>query len=158
MIINNAFFSKKGAGDAISALILFIAVIGVSLGVVIAFQQFVTQSQDGLSTQQDMILKKVQTQLIISNVFYDDVEEEVVIFVRNVGETTLNTDLLNFFVNSEFEGQLETINANTGMVTRVMNSQDTIRVEFPIELNTGTHEVIVVSEFGNVIKRNFNVD
>ncbi|MFT4244074.1 MAG: hypothetical protein ACMXYB_01320 [Candidatus Woesearchaeota archaeon] len=161
IIIKKIFPSKilkKGAGDAISALILFIAVIGVSLGVIIAFQQFVTQSQDSLTTQQDLILKKVQTQLIISNVFYEPEQEEVVIFVRNVGKTTLDTNLLNFFINQEFKKNLETLNANTNSPIQVMDLQDTIRVVFPTQLSPGTHEVIIVTEFGNIIKRNFNVD
>lgn len=150
--------SKQAAGDAISALILFIAVLSVSLAVVVGFQQFVVQTQGGLTSQQDSIVNKLQTNLIISNVVYDNSQEELIIFVRNVGETTLDTTLLNFFVNTEFGSGLDIVNANTGVQNRVFTPQDTIRVEFPITLSSGTHELLVVSEFGNVVRKEFNVN
>ena len=161
LILNpkNKTKSKKGAGDAISALILFIAVLGVSLGVVVAFQQLVVKTQDTLSDQQEFTQNSLRTQLIISNIFYDVNTNEVDIYVRNIGKTTLASSYFTFFIDGEYGVNLTpSFATNQGVPITVLHPQETMYVEFPIVLSVGSHELTVVSEYGNVVKETFNVE
>lgn len=153
------YTSKLGAGDAISALILFVAVLSVSIGVVVAFQQFVVETQTNLNDQQEFTQNALQTHMIVSNVVYDDLANEVTIYVKNVGTTTLATSYLSFFINAEYGQNLNISEAsNIGVDVKVIQPQETLHTIFPISLSSGTHTLTVVSEFGTSVKEDFNVN
>lgn len=156
--MNNFKFSSKGAGDAISTLILFIAVISISVGIVIAFQQFVTQTQVGLENQQDILSSKLNTQYIISNVIYDSSLNITTLYIKNTGNTQLDVNSLSFFIADEYITSAIIVNANTGGTIRIFNPQDTILVNASLNLPLGTYEVRVISEFGNIVEDTFVIE
>lgn len=156
--MNSLNFSKKAAGDAISTLILFIAVISISLGIVIAFQQFVVQTQSGLENQQDILSNKLNTQYIVSNVIYNSTSNISSIYIKNTGTTELTTGLLSFFVAEEYISNPIIVNADTSSSTKVFSPQDTILVNASVDLTSGIYEVRVISEFGNVVEETFSVE
>jgi archaellum component FlaG (FlaF/FlaG flagellin family) len=63
--------SKKGFGDAVSTLIMFIAVISVTTGLVIAFMNYVDTTQQSFNKQTTLSSNKLRTSVSISNVHYD---------------------------------------------------------------------------------------
>ncbi len=156
--MNNFKFSSKGAGDAISTLILFIAVISISVGIVIAFQQFVTQTQVGLENQQDILSNKLNTQYIISNIIYDSSVNITTLYVKNTGNTQLDVNSLSFFIADEYITSATIVNANTGGTIRIFSPQDTILVNSSIDLPLGVYEVRVISEFGNIVEDTFVIE
>lgn len=156
--MNNFKFSSKGAGDAISTLILFIAVISISVGIVIAFQQFVTQTQVGLENQQDILSSKLNTQYIISNIIYDSSVNITTLYVKNTGNTQLDVNSLSFFIADEYITSATIVNANTGGTIRIFSPQDTILVNSSIDLPLGVYEVRVISEFGNIVEDTFVIE
>lgn len=150
--------NSKAAGDAISSMVLFIAVLGISIAVVVGFQQFTADAQTSVKNQQDLLSKKVNTQYIISNFIYDNVTNTSTIYIKNTGETQLGTELFSFFIATEYVSSPTIVNADTGSFSRVMNPQEVIRVDTPpINLVAGVYEVRVVSEYGNVVEETFSV-
>lgn len=151
-------FNSKAAGDAISSMVLFIAVLGISIAVVVGFQQFTVDAQSSVKNQQDALSKKINTQYIISNFIYDSSTNTSTMYIKNTGETQLGTELFSFFIATEYVSNPTIVNADTGVFSRVMNPQDVIRVDIPqVNLSAGVYEVRVVSEYGNVVEETFSV-
>lgn len=150
--------SKRAAGDAISAIILFVAVLSVSIGVVVAFQQFILDTQTSLDKRQDYAINSLNTQLIVSNVYYDSGASETHVYVKNVGTTTLAVKNLAFFINEEYGINLSpSLADDVGNPVRELRPQKTLYVVFPKVLTSGTHTLLIVSEYGSGVSEEFNV-
>lgn len=151
--------NSKGGGDAISSMVLFIAVLGISIAVVVGFQQFTTQTQTSIKNQQDQLSNKIDTQYIISNFVYDSSTNTSTIYIKNTGETQLGTESFTFFIGTEYVSSPIIVNADTGTFSRIINPQEVIRVDTSaIDLSPGVYEVRVVSEYGNVVEETFSVE
>jgi archaellum component FlaG (FlaF/FlaG flagellin family) len=150
--------TSKAGGDAISSLILFIAVLGISIAIIAGFQQFATDTQTSMKNQQDLLSKKINTQYIISNIVYDTTINNSILYIKNTGETELATESFTFFIANEYISSPTIIDADTGSATRLFKPQDVIRVESSINLTTGVYDVRVVSEYGNVVEETFSVE
>lgn len=150
--------NSKAGGDAISSLILFIAVLGISIAIIAGFQQFAADTQTSMKNQQDLLSKKINTQYIISNIVYDTSTNTTTIYIKNTGETELATELFSFFIATEYISSPSIVDADTGTSTRLLKPQDVIRVESAINLTTGVYDVRVVSEYGNVVEETFSVE
>ncbi|MFP4402295.1 MAG: hypothetical protein ACLFPL_03595 [Candidatus Nanoarchaeia archaeon] len=158
IVMRTSRIYKKGAGDAISTLILFIAVLGISIGLIVAFQQFSNQTQSSLKTKQDSISDRLDTQLSIIYTAYDTNSNITTTYLKNIGNSELDTQSLSFFVGGEYIANPTITNADTGASIRVLGIQDTIKVELEQDLNQGVNKIIVASEFGNTFVKKFNVE
>lgn len=150
--------SKKGFGDAASALILFIAVLAISVGLVVAFQNFVVETQDSLEDQNDLTSNKLRTSLSITNIVYNSTSNNVSVYVKNIGQTQLTTEFIDLFVNGIFQTGFATLDASSPASTMsILNPQETLLIDYNIVLGSGSHEVRVSTEFGNTVEESFNI-
>lgn len=142
-------YSKKAFGDAVSTLIMFIAVISVTTGVVIVFKNYVVDTQDSFSTQSELTSNKLRTAISINNIYYNSSDNKTFIYVKNIGETKLATKLFDIFINDRYEEDYNITYANN--FTRLLDISepgDTFVVINSGYLTSGSHEVKVVTEYG----------
>ena len=141
--------NKKGFGDAVSALILFIAVLIVSAGVVVVLQNYVFETQDSIRFQSDATSNQLNTLISVTNVFYDDEEELLYVYLKNVGKTRLSTSNFDVFVNGQFMVDFTATDPSNFEIERqILDVQQTVSFIINISLNEGSNEVRLVSEFG----------
>lgn len=149
---------KKGAGDAVSTLILFIAVLGISIGVIAAFQQFANSTQSSVENKQEVVINKLDTELSILQVTHNSTANITTAYIKNIGKTDVSIDLLNFFIGSNFISNSTIVDANTGDSSRILLTQDIIQVNLTQPLSSGVNELIVATEYGNTFSKKFNVE
>ena len=98
--------TKKGFGDAVSTLIMFIAVISVTTGLVIVFKNYVASTQDSFSVQNELTSNKLRSAISISNIYYNTTSNTSYIYVKNVGETPLSPKLFDIYIDNAFISEL----------------------------------------------------
>ncbi len=141
--------SKKGFGDAASTLIMFIAVISVTTGLVLAFQAYIADTKQSMSVQRDVLNNQLKTVISITNVYYNDTSDRVYVYVKNIGETKLYTEDFDYFVDDEYQENFEVYSAgNLSLELKLLNIQQTAVFITNKTLNSGTHDVKMVSGYG----------
>ncbi|MCA9486216.1 hypothetical protein H6501_01035 [Candidatus Woesearchaeota archaeon] len=152
------FGNKKGFGGVASTLILFIAVVGVSTGLVVALKNYVFQTQDSFSYQNELTNNKIRTSLSITHVYYNTTSNLTYVYVKNVGGTKLQPTEFDFFVDGAYYKDFnatEPDDFNTNL-SLLMPSQ-TVALIKELNLTSGTHKIKVVSEFGVGDEDLFNI-
>ena len=152
------FRNKKAFGDVVSALIMFIAVVGVSTGLVISFKSYVDDTQSSLKVQNDISSTKLKTSFTITNIYFNASSNELNVYVKNIGKTKLYTSTIDLFLDDLFVSGFTTLYANNfSEAMTVFQPQDTMVIQYTSPLASGTHEVRVVSEYGNNAEDSFNI-
>lgn len=149
---------KNGFGSVASTLIMFIAIIAVSTGLVITFKNFVTDTQDSFKVQNDLASSKIRSAISISNIYYDNSNSLTYVYVKNIGEVKLQPVLFDLFVDNLYTKNFSYYYAdNLSKQISIFQPQDTMAIIYNKTLGSGTHEVKVVSEYSNVAKDFFNI-
>ena len=150
--------NKRGFGGVASTLIMFIAIISVTTGLVIAFTNYIRTTEQSLSVQNDLTSNKLKTSVTISYVYYNSTSDVINIYLKNVGDTKLHPKLFDLYIDGAFQSGFNTTEPTdfSSNVT-LFEPQDTVSVNQDIVLNSGTHEVMVVTEFGVSAKDSFNI-
>ncbi len=151
-------WQKKAVGDAISTLILFIAVISVTTGLVIVFKDYVFDSQTAFQSQSELTSNKIKTSISITNIYYNQSSNVSYIYVKNVGETKLNTELFDLFIDGKFYESFNISDA-TDLTTPViiLNLQETVAIIKNINLTSGSHNIVINTEYGVGDEESFNI-
>ncbi len=151
---------NMGFSNITSHLLLFIATLLISTGLVIIFKGYIDASSDSLLKQQQFVSNQFETDITIENVGYDnttapDIHNITVVDVRNVGSSILDPDRIYAYIDGVW------IIKNAGnMSISVLNDTDTVNPGYwdPKELleieiygnlnSTVTHTVKVSTEYG----------
>lgn len=149
--------NKKGFGDAVSTLIMFIAVISVTTGLVIVFKNYVATTQDSFHVQNELTSNKLRSSITITNIYYNTSSNITYIYVKNIGETKLSPQLFDLYIDNAFISNYEVYYAdNLTKNMTLFNQQETLVLYKPINLTSGTHDVKVVTEFSTSATDMFN--
>ncbi len=150
--------NKKAFGSVASTMIMFIAIVGVSLGMVMSFQNYVVDTQDALSTQKDITSNKLRSAISISNIFYNSTSNDLNIYVKNIGEVQMTTEFFDLFVDGKFYNTFDVVYAsNLSKNMTLLIQQDMMVIIHNDILTSGTHEVKVATEFGTSDSESFNI-
>ena len=149
---------KKGFGGAVSTLIMFIAIISVTTGLVIAFMNYVNETQHSFDKKNDLSSKRLRTSITITNTYYNSTSDDLYIYVKNIGETELVPDLLDLFVNKDFEKDFMTVYPDDFSKNKtILQPQESVVVINNVNITSGTHEVKVVTQYGVGDTEQFNI-
>lgn len=152
------FCEKKAFGSVASTLIMFIAIVGISTGVVLSFKGYIEETQSSLSYQNELTVSKLKTSLSITYVNYNSTSEQVYVYVKNVGESTLRPTNFDLFINEAFYTDFDIFYANNlSQRMTVFSPQDTLVIIRNLTLGEGTHEVRVVTDLGVGVEESFNI-
>lgn len=149
--------SKKGFGEVASTLIMFIAIIGITLGLILSFQSFVVDTQGSFNEQQDLTSNKLKSSISITNTFYNSTEEKLYVYVKNIGRMSLDTTQFDVFVDEKFQNSFSTTEpTNFSKNISKLPIQETATVIINSSLNSGTHSVEIVTQYGVKDEESFN--
>jgi archaellum component FlaF (FlaF/FlaG flagellin family) len=150
--------NKKGFGGIASTLIMFIAIISVTTGLVIAFTNYIRSTEQSLTVQNDLTSNKIKTSVTITNVYYNGTTNVVNIYLKNIGETKLHPRFFDLYINGAFVTGFNTTEpTDFSSIVTLFEPQDTVSVNKDIVLNPGTHDVMLVTEYGVGAKDSFNI-
>lgn len=149
--------SKKGFGEVASTLIMFIAVIAVTVGVVASFQNFVVDTQDSFKDRQDLTNDKLKTSIAITHVYYNSTSNQLFTYVKNIGEISLETQYFDVYLDSEFETAFNVLQpSNFTQELDLLPIQNTGVIILNTTLQPGTHKIKVVTNSGVFGEESFN--
>lgn len=152
------FNEKRGGGEAISALIMFIAVIIVTVAVVMSFKNYVFETQQSVSVQNDLTSNKLKTSISITNIYYNSSSSKIYVYVKNIGETKVRPQLFDLFVDDSYTTNFTAYYAdNLSKTITLFQPQETLVIITPVSFNSGTHDVRVVTQYGIGDKDSFNI-
>lgn len=150
-------FKKKAFGDVVSTLIMFIAIISVTTGLVIAFQNYFVKTQSSLKFKQDLSEKKLRTKVDISHVFYNKSSYDLEIYLKNIGSVEVLTSNFEIFLNQKFSNNLSVFLAENNEEILVLQPKKTAKIVYNKKLNLGSHTVKIVTENGESANEYFQV-
>lgn len=140
-----------GFGDAASQMILFIAVITISVALVFVFNNYIGESAGTVAARQDYLNNQLKTAIVIESVSYST--GQITAYVKNIGDTRFYPNSSTIYVNSE------RIPLNSNMSIRIESDTDTKNtgvfdpneiVKILINKSLGsseTHELLVISPY-----------
>jgi|GEM_PF-5855427 len=79
-------------------LLFFIAIIGISAGVIAVFSDYVDQATGAMGDKQASITSQLRTDVKISNI--DNSSGHLYIYVKNIGDESLKTDCIELYVDN----------------------------------------------------------
>ena len=143
------FTSKKGFGDVASTLIMFIAIIGVSVGMVIAIKSYAIDTQDAFEVQNTAVNNQLQTSIDIINVYYDDATNYTYVYLKNVGKTKLVTEDFDMFIDDAYITNFSVYAAdNLSENLTLLTISSTAAFVKEYNLDAGSHSVKLISGYG----------
>lgn len=139
-----------GFSDVVTQLIMFIAVVTVSVSLIFIFNSQVSESSSALSARQKYMSNQIKTSVVIENAFYSG--GDVVFYVRNVGSTQLYPNQTSVYIdgdristsNLSIEISEDTDTTNTGVFDKgeIMTIQATKTLA-----SDETHQIIIVTQY-----------
>ena len=73
------------------------------MAMLIAFQfsAMVAQNDRGISSQQELLNSKMVSRIVIESFAYNTIEDQIIAFVRNTGEKTLDPETIDVYLNGD---------------------------------------------------------
>ena len=147
-----------GFSTAAAEIIFFIAVVGISAGVISVFSNYVAQASSAVTDKQQYITSQLRTDIVITNI--DNSTGHLHVFVKNVGNEQLSTDCIELYVDSGWVTLAANVivDPSTGSAVTEFDPEDTIQLKpASAPLNTGSiHKVRVVTCNGISDTENFS--
>ncbi len=141
--------NRKGFGDAASTLIMFIAVMSITTGLVVAFSNYMSKTQGSFTFQNELTSNKLRTSIGVTNVYYNDTSNNLYVYVKNVGETKLITSNFDIFVDGGFSNNYTVYYANNlSKKMELLQLQQTAAIIHNIDLGAGSHTIKINTEYG----------
>ena len=136
-----------GADSLASTMLMFIAVMGMTLGVIVLLTNYVTQTSSTVSAKQKSMISQLQTDVAIISV--DPLSTQSEIYVKNIGASDLRTNCLTVIVDNEplTTSSYVVTDPETGEEPTLWTQTQTILINAThSELDTGkTHEAKIVT-------------
>ncbi len=136
-----------GFSTVATQLIFFIAILGISAGLISIFSGYVDEASGAMSDKQQHITDQLRTDIIVTNI--DNSSGHLHVFAKNIGDYTLDTECVELYVDSGWVnlGAAQIVDPSTDTAVTVWAPEDTIQLKpSTVALNTDSiHEVKVIT-------------
>ncbi len=150
--------NKKGAGSVVSTLILFITILILTASLVVYLNEYTSNTQDSMKVESERISNKLKTSLEIIYIDYNTSNNNLSIYVKNTGKTKLITKYINLYIDGKFLSNFSFYYPdNLSKKMDLLEPLDTVLIKKDITLQSGTHSILLVTEYGNKVEDFFNV-
>lgn len=144
-----------GFGTIIANVVMFITVLLLATAVIVVFKGTVEDSTTSMQAQSDRMSNQIKTDLHITSAVYNESETNITVYAQNIGETVLNLDNVDVYVDGLF------IDRNTSVrqmhiqpSTHVRNAgfwdpSEVLEIYINRSLSTSsTHMVALTTQYG----------
>ncbi|MGM5488047.1 MAG: hypothetical protein ACQESG_03805 [Nanobdellota archaeon] len=140
-----------GFGTIVANIVMFISVLILATAVLGVFKSTIDSSVTSLNVRSDEISNSILTDITIESAVYDNVSEEIVVSVKNTGDTVLDPEYIdvyvdNFFVprnaaNRSIQVQPSTDTRNSGL----FDPRELLEVKIGKPLDNDTHHYVAIA-------------
>jgi archaellum component FlaF (FlaF/FlaG flagellin family) len=89
-----------GFSTVAAQILFFIAVVGISAGLIAVFGNYLDQAKGAMSDKQQYIVGQLRTDIAISNI--DNSSGHLIVYAKNVGKEVLKTSCLNLYIDGSY--------------------------------------------------------
>jgi archaellum component FlaG (FlaF/FlaG flagellin family) len=89
-----------GFSTVAAQILFFIAVVGISAGLIAVFGNYLDQAKGAMTDKQQYIVGQLRTDIVISNI--DNSSGHLTIYAKNVGKEQMKTDCMNLYVDGSY--------------------------------------------------------
>lgn len=137
-----------------SQLIMFIAVITIASGIVIAVSSSLQEATNSMTTHTDSLTLSIKTDVTIDIVSHDDNENVTYIYVKNTGKTPLKLNYTDVYLNgfriprNDTNRTIEVLSDTDTLNTGVWDPKEEIMIKVFQTLNAATsHKVTITTQY-----------
>ncbi len=146
-----------GFSTVATQLLFFIAVIGLSAGVLAVFSDYLNRSMGAMGDKQAYITSQLRTDIRITNI--DNSSGHLHIYAKNIGDEKLGTDCVELYVDSAWVTLIPTrITYPAGGEMDVWLPEETMKLNpqsAPLNSDAAIHEAKLVTCNGISDTENF---
>lgn len=81
---------------------MFIAVLIVTAGVTIVMTSQLNDITNSARVSQNQIANKLRTDVIIDHLHYNASQQQITIYLKNIGSTSLNINQMSVYINNQY--------------------------------------------------------
>lgn len=143
-----------GFGTVVSHIILFISIVTVSAGFFIVINNYVQGATGSLAEQQERVSSRIQTDIEIASVDYDNstAPDTITVSATNTGSTNIETEKTDLFIDDLRISRTErsiTVQADTTTGNpNLWDPDEVVEVVTQENLDNGTHTVSIAAPNG----------
>lgn len=143
-----------GFGTVVSHIILFISIVTVSAGFFIVINNYVQGATGSLAEQQERVSSRIQTDIEIASVDYDNstAPDTITVSATNTGSTNIETEKTDLFIDDLRISRTErsiTVQADTTTGNpNLWDPDEVVEVVTEENLDNGTHTVSIAAPNG----------
>lgn len=141
-----------GFGDVVSQTIFFIAILGISVTLIMLFNNYVSSTSATMESNRNRMVDQMNTHFEITNVFHESDTNITHVYVLNTGENKHRPEEIDAYINSRFISRTD---LNTTLVEStdirdigIWNPGETIHMQINMSLDDDTHTIDVVTSNG----------
>lgn len=142
------------ASDVITQAIMFIAVLSIAAGLLVAFKNYSDETESVFIEKGDKYNQIMQTDIMIDSLHYNNATSTLSIYVRNTGKTVMKTGEVDVYIdnirlprlasNRTMEVTADTDNVNIGL----WDPKEILLIRAYVTLNnTVSHTAMVMSPY-----------
>ena len=152
-----------GFSGIASHLIMFIAVMGLSTGLVGTFKMYVDSNNDAMSAQWTYMSNNIKTDITISNSGHDNVTNLTTIYVQNTGKTQLDPDYGDVYIDDLFiprdtsNRTIQIVPSTDTQNPNVWDPKEIVEIIVNQSLAGGSHIIDVATQYGVADSDTFSV-
>ncbi len=141
-----------GFGDVVSQTIFFIAILGISVTLIMLFNNYVSSASASIESSRSRMVDQMSTHFDITNVYHENNTNTTHVYVLNTGESKIMPEDMDAYINSRFVPRTE-INASVVPSTDVRdegiwNPGETMYMYINMSLEDEIHSIDVVAPNG----------
>jgi archaellum component FlaG (FlaF/FlaG flagellin family) len=146
-----------GFSTVAAQILFFIAVVGISAGIIATFGFYVDESKSAMSDKQNYVIGQLRTDVAITNI--DNSSGHLYIYAKNVGKQQLQTDCVELYVDSAWANLTSAtiVDPTTGSPLTTWDIEETVKLKpTSAPLNAGSvHEARLITCNGVSDTENF---
>ncbi|HDP73361.1 MAG TPA: hypothetical protein ENN46_00165 [Candidatus Woesearchaeota archaeon] len=152
-----------GFDGVISTMIIFIAVVGITVLAVTSFKAIADQSVSAMEERSNVLNNRIKSDITILSVAFNSTHENITVTFQNTGKIKLDPETIDLFLNGYFvsrnsrvcfvEPSTDTLNPG------ILDPSEVAIIEMPAaNLSSGTHRIKVTTQYGSSHEDSFSVE
>lgn len=143
-----------GASTVVTHVILFIAVLSIASGLLVVIKNYADQTEGTFVQKADEYNKVIKTEIHIEVVYYDNLTNNTLVYVKNTGQTAMDPAQVDIYIdgiriprssdNRTIEVQADTEVINTGL----WDPKEVLYIRARLDLSEDiSHEVMISTPY-----------
>lgn len=152
-----------GFGEIAASTIMFITVLSAATLVALTFNNYASSANSAITARQQFMASQLRTDITIEHIVYDSLEEQIRLYVRNTGDTSLRLDQISAYIADkriEFGSSDASISIapDTDLINPgIWDPSEIAVIQVNQSVSSSIHKAIVMTPYGVSAQKDFSV-